>query len=647
MRNLFYTLIVLTASTSLSYAQCNLSYTPNDTTICPGDSVWVSAFIPVNGGLQSFNFNAGSLPSGWSTTGGQAFSTPCGPSPNGTPYYWASTSGTTTPQLATPSFNLACGATVTFDMVYSVQGGPAPCEGPDQSEEGVELQYSLDGGLTWLPVIYYSPAGFSLPQNPGVGGPGTTGPTAYTTWGSYSVTIPPGAFSTSTMFRWIQEVSSSAAYDNWGLDNISITPVPCAPIDYVNWSNGLNDTLGFWFQPNADSSLVALSYDSTDLLLCTSDSINIFINTNTIGFDLVDTLYAYCTTDSLEAEVTNVTNAIGTWSLEWSTGQTINPVTFGTNGNEQDTILYTVDITHGCGFSTMDSVWILVNQTLAIDTVLSFPTNACEPYDGAVSAIITNANVTGVQFNNWVGPGTSASFNIDGSASPSILSPGWYYYTLTDDVCQVSDSIEVIADGFPEAIISPETVSGCAPINVDFVNTSENSDDYLWIWGDFTTNSTLENPSHTFNVSSNVIMIVQPGTLCADTAYATIIAEQCGCTDPAALNYDPNATSDPSNTCIFAQPTVIAPNVFTPNGDDVNDLYSLEVTNASEVHLIILNRWGNLVFDKKGLNPVWDGTAPSGNKVQEGTYFYKYVISGISENIEPLEGHGFIQVINN
>ncbi|NRA10650.1 MAG: gliding motility-associated C-terminal domain-containing protein [Crocinitomicaceae bacterium] len=90
---------------------------------------------------------------------------------------------------------------------------------------------------------------------------------------------------------------------------------------------------------------------------------------------------------------------------------------------------------------------------------------------------------------------------------------------------------------------------------------------------------------------------------------------------------------------------MIAPNVITPNEDQVNDVYSLEVTNASDVHLVILNRWGNVVFEQNGLNPAWDGTSPNGKKVQEGTYFYKYVITGVDESIPPLEGHGFIQVV--
>ena len=44
--------------------------------------------------------------------------------------------------------DLSSGGSISFDMVYSIQGANAPCEGPDLPSEGVYLQYSIDGGST-------------------------------------------------------------------------------------------------------------------------------------------------------------------------------------------------------------------------------------------------------------------------------------------------------------------------------------------------------------------------------------------------------------------------------------------------------------------------------------------------------------------
>lgn len=66
------------------------------------------------------------------------------------------------------------------------------------------------------------------------------------------------------------------------------------------------------------------------------------------------------------------------------------------------------------------------------------------------------------------------------------------------------------------------------------------------------------------------------------------------------------------------------PNVFTPNGDNRNDLYT-PFPNwrfVERVDMQVFNRWGNLVFqtDQPELN--WTGTDTSGKELAEGTYFY-------------------------
>lgn len=63
------------------------------------------------------------------------------------------------------------------------------------------------------------------------------------------------------------------------------------------------------------------------------------------------------------------------------------------------------------------------------------------------------------------------------------------------------------------------------------------------------------------------------------------------------------------------------PNVFTPNGDGVNDsfYFNNKVINATEIN--ILNRWGNIVYYSTN-NFTWDGITNSGELCSQGTYFY-------------------------
>lgn len=68
------------------------------------------------------------------------------------------------------------------------------------------------------------------------------------------------------------------------------------------------------------------------------------------------------------------------------------------------------------------------------------------------------------------------------------------------------------------------------------------------------------------------------------------------------------------------------PNVFTPNGDGINDIMTIDYDVFDGGYdYFILNRWGNVVheaFDHKGL-ALWDGTTKSGKECVDGVYFYK------------------------
>lgn len=63
-------------------------------------------------------------------------------------------------------------------------------------------------------------------------------------------------------------------------------------------------------------------------------------------------------------------------------------------------------------------------------------------------------------------------------------------------------------------------------------------------------------------------------------------------------------------------------NVFTPNGDGVNDVF-LVISNAGfPLRLKIFTRAGVLVYQAEGLDLVWDGIAASGQKMSPGIYFF-------------------------
>lgn len=261
-------LLVILCQNNLISQVCNITVnSPSPTTVCPGTVVNLTASATVYAQNQSFNFNTGSTPTGWSVAGGANFSSPCGAGSGN--YYWASTAGSGVPQIQTAGFDICTGGTIVFDMKYAVQGGNSPCEGPDLANEGVSLQYSLNGGSTWINIIYYSPGGYTLPSNPGTTGSVATGTTAYTSWNTFTVPIPPAAISTNTMFRWVQTSSSGSCCDNWGLDNVFINASSCLNTN-INWNTGNNGTNAIAPTITQDSCIIAQVYDNSGNFLCAS-----------------------------------------------------------------------------------------------------------------------------------------------------------------------------------------------------------------------------------------------------------------------------------------------------------------------------------------------------------------------------------------
>ena len=193
---------------------CDINATATPSTITCGQSVVLTAFGSSAGQVVlDEDFNSGGFGPGWSSTpGATSFSNPCSPGGvDGTPHAWMD-NNTSVPRTLTSSvYNLTgatAGVSVCFDLLFAVQGDAAPCEGPDEPDEGVYLQYSTDGGATWIDIHYFDPNGGNDPQ--------------LTNWNNWCFELPPGAITSNTQIRWHQTADSGADYDHWGIDNVQI-----------------------------------------------------------------------------------------------------------------------------------------------------------------------------------------------------------------------------------------------------------------------------------------------------------------------------------------------------------------------------------------------------------------------------------------
>ena len=87
---------------------------------------------------------------------------------------------------------------------------------------------------------------------------------------------------------------------------------------------------------------------------------------------------------------------------------------------------------------------------------------------------------------------------------------------------------------------------------------------------------------------------------------------------------------------IYASLFFYSPDVFSPNGDGINDSFNVSIVGHDSFELFIYDRWGNQLFSTTDTEEGWDGTYPNGNEVPQDVYMYKVFMSnpGTGEKIE-------------
>lgn len=83
------------------------------------------------------------------------------------------------------------------------------------------------------------------------------------------------------------------------------------------------------------------------------------------------------------------------------------------------------------------------------------------------------------------------------------------------------------------------------------------------------------------------------------------------------------------------------PNVFTPNGDGINDFW---IVNGRVKKVTIYNRWGHMVFISDGSFQGWNGNNKSNQPCSEGVYYYNVIEENPITN-EQKTHKGFITLL--
>jgi gliding motility-associated-like protein len=336
-----------------------------------------------------------------------------------------------------------------------------------------------------------------------------------------------------------------------------------------------------------------------------------------------------CSVSLIGSQSINVTNAVPDFSVSATDLCSIGPVTFtdsstasgsisswswdfgdGGTGVQQNPVHnYTspgtygvsLEITvNGCSFSVTKPDLINIFSAPVLEIISSI-----EPKCG-FSAVDFDVNDSASAYTaltwSWsFGDGNTSS---DKVTSNNYLQEGFFNVSVTagfkngNIVCPVTytDIVEIIIPPLVTADFTSNVNAEYSSVPVVFIDQSSSyAVDWQWYFADGDT-AAGKVTSHSFGL---------PGTY----DVMLIAYSELGCPDTAIKQ-------------ILILEGIFVPNVFSPNGDGVNDFFYVKNTDVENLKIEIFNRWGTKIWGSEGRNSRWDGRSYAGDPVPEGTYYF-------------------------
>jgi len=308
----------------------------------------------------------------------------------------------------------------------------------------------------------------------------------------------------------------------------------------------------------------------------------------------------FCTAQVNIAVMVNGTTG-GTFS--GGNGLAINAATGAINGPASQpgtyTVSYTMNAAPPCiaGLATIE-----VTLIGGASATLAYPPGPYCTFDDAVPA-----QVTGTQGGVFTSSG--AGLAIDGATGmidPAASTAGAYTVTYTVDATPpcapaIATADVVIQDPTPPIVDFSFLSPVCNRAATSAIRANGFADG-----GEFSTTEGLAIDPMTGVIdleasqpgTYDVLYQVQAiGCVLAGESMASIVVEDC-------------------------QGSIYVPNAFTPNGDDINDLFGVVALGIDKMTLQVFNRWGELIYTSESPADGWDGSY-NGVPVPDGVYPYR------------------------
>ena len=344
----------------------------------------------------------------------------------------------------------------------------------------------------------------------------------------------------------------------------------------ISFFGGVQPLSVLW--STGDTSLSVDSLWGTTYWVIVTDSCgNSISDTFTLYPYLLETTVYYDDVIHMGSVEVDYTSTGGPFSYEWTDilGNVIGADSITSHLCEGTYFVTTTDITINCSvIDTLLATYYLPNGII----------------DEATTTVLPDSNLWGNS------PYTYLWDNGEVLAHANVCSGSRWVEVTDKDGCVIRADFEI--DPLLITLDPAETIIECNLENLDIDITADASGGtppYTYSWSNG-------------NTENSINLSLSPGN------YSVIVMDNNACTEDTAFTI---ATM--SAECI--------PNVFTPNGDNINDNWSLEDTflyEDSEVR--VYGRFGKLLFQSVGYISPWDGKNEKGNDVPEGAYFYSIEI---------------------
>ncbi len=174
------------------------------------------------------------------------------------------------------------------------------------------------------------------------------------------------------------------------------------------------------------------------------------------------------------------------------------------------------------------------------------------------------------------------------------------------------------------------TDMGQAPLDVEFTDESVNAQSYEWYLYKDTADLKERLPNLEDSLMDGRVRYEPDFTFTYE--HPGLYAVRLKVINTAGSNHCWDTTELKN---IKVVPSLVnVPNVFTPNGDGINDVFRVQMLSVTSFHAVIINRWGRKVHEWSDPDGGWDGRI-NGTYASPGTYYYIVTARGLEKNNPP------------